>query len=78
MNARSESVARLSLRPKEAAAALGISTRTLWALTSPRGPIKCVRCIRHGAGTRRAVLYAVESLNAFLADESAASEERSI
>lgn len=33
----------LALRPREAAKALSISERTLWALTAPRGPIPCVR-----------------------------------
>ena len=64
----STTTSRLAMRPKQAAVALSISTRTLWALTSPRGPIKCVRC---GAGKRRAVLYAVADLNAFLATEAA-------
>jgi len=71
MNARSESVSRLSLRPKEAAVALSISTRTLWAMTSPRGPIKCIRC---GDGKRRAVLYSLADLHAFLAGEVSTSK----
>ncbi len=31
------------LKPNEAADALGICPRTLWAITSPRGPLSCVR-----------------------------------
>jgi len=61
---RTETVSRLAMRPKQAAEALSISMRTLWALTSPRGPIKCIRC---GTGKRHAVLYAVADLHAFLA-----------
>ena len=34
---------RLLLTPKEAAKALAIGERTLWGLTAPRGPIRCVR-----------------------------------
>lgn len=33
----------LALRPKDAAKALGIGARKLWALSHPRGPIPCVR-----------------------------------
>lgn len=62
---------QLALRPREAAAALSISERTLWSLTAPRGPIPCVR-----AG--RSVLYRVADLNAWLAHAAtpAANEER--
>ena len=42
----------LALRLREAAKALGISPRTLWGLTAPRGPIPGVRV---GSGKRRAV-----------------------
>ena len=55
--------APLALRPREAAKALGIGERKLWALTKPRGPIKCVR-------VGRSVLYAVADLRAWLAAES--------
>lgn len=37
---------------RETAAILGISERTLWKLTRPRGPIPCIRlgsCIRYSA-----------------------------
>ena len=53
----------LSLRPREAAQALGISTRTLWGLTTPRGPIPCLRV---GHGKRQIVLYPVAALQAWL------------
>lgn len=52
----------LALRPREAARALGISARTLWGLTAPRGPIPCTRT----GDQCGAVLYAVEDLSNFL------------
>lgn len=57
----------LALRPREAAKALGISPRTLWGLTSPRGPIPCVRI---GHGKRRTVLYPKAQLAAWLNQQS--------
>jgi hypothetical protein len=33
----------LLLSTRDAARALAVSARTLWGLTSPRGPIPCVR-----------------------------------
>lgn len=56
----------LLLSIREAARMLGISDRTLWSLTAPRGPIKCVRL------TGR-VLYSPEALRAFIAQQEAAS-----
>ena len=56
---------RLALRPRDAAQALGISERKLWSLTSPRGPIPCVRL-------DRIVVYSVLSLQRWL-DEQAES-----
>jgi predicted DNA-binding transcriptional regulator AlpA len=53
----------LALRPREAAQSLGISARTLWGLTAPRGPIPCVRL---GSGKRRTVLYPTAELEAWL------------
>lgn len=61
---------RLALRPIEAAKALGISPRTLWGLTAPRGPIPCVKI---GDGKRSAVLYRLADLESWLASESAES-----
>jgi len=61
----------LALRPREAAKALGISTRTLWKLTAPRGPIPCVRI---GPGKRQSVLYPVGELQAWLARQATAQE----
>lgn len=57
-------VVPLSLRPKPAAEALGISPRKLWTLTN-QGIIPCVRL-------GRAVVYPVESLRAWLAEQAAA------
>lgn len=57
------SVEPLALRPREAARAMGISERTLWGLTAPRGPIPCVRI---GKGKRRTVLYPVANLQAWM------------
>ena len=57
----------LSLRPREAAKALGISPRTLWALSAPRGPIPCVRI---GPGKRQAVLYPVADLHEWLRQQA--------
>lgn len=50
----------IALRPRDAASALGLSERTLWAQSAPRGPIPCVRL----GGS---VLYIVSDLVAFLA-----------
>ena len=58
-----QTIGRLALRPREAAKALGISTRTLWMLTAPRGPIPCLRI---GRGRRPVVLYPVAGLQAWL------------
>ena len=49
----------LALKPREAAASLGISERSLWSLTHPRGPIRPRRL-------RRMVLYPVSELQRFL------------
>ena len=57
------SVEYMALRPRDAARALGISPRTRWGLTYPRGPIPCVRV---GTGKRQAVLYPTAELQAWL------------
>ena len=64
-----QSVESLALRPREAAKALGISARTLWGLTAPRGPIPCLRI---GHGTRQTVLYPVADLQAWLSRQAEA------
>lgn len=55
-------ISPLALRPKQAAQALGISTRTLYTLTK-EGAIPAKKI---GHGKRSAVLYAVADLEAFL------------
>jgi excisionase family DNA binding protein len=69
-----ESLARrfetLALRPREAAPALGISPRLLWQLTHD-GEIPCVRV---GSGKRKAILYPVASLQAWLSRQAAAAK----
>ena len=66
-----QSVDSLALRPREAAKALGISPRTLWALTAPRGPIPCLRI---GHGKRQTVLYPVTELQAWLTRQAEATK----
>ena len=66
-----ESVETLALRPREAAKALGISARTLWGLTAPRGPIPCLRI---GHGKRRTVLYPTTELQAWLSRQAEAEK----
>ena len=53
---------RLALRPREAAAALGIGQRLLWEMTN-RGLIPCVRI-------GRCVVYPVDLLREWLADQA--------
>lgn len=64
-------VEKLSLRPREAAQAIGISERTLWSLSTPRGPIPCVRI---GNGKRRAVLYSIAGIQAWLSQQADAQK----
>jgi len=59
----------LALRPREAARALSISPRLLWQLTHD-GHIPCVRV---GSGKRRAVLYPMADLEAWLTSHAEAS-----
>jgi hypothetical protein len=66
-----QTVESLALRPREAAKALGISARTLWGLTAPRGPIPCARI---GTGKRQTVLYPVAELQAWLAQQSVSAK----
>ena len=66
-----QSIESLALRPREAAKALGISARTLWGLTAPRGPIPCLRI---GHGKRRTVLYPVAELQAWLTQQTEAEK----
>ncbi len=54
--------ARLALRPKDAAKALGIGERLLWSLTN-RGEIPHVKI-------GRATLYPVDQVRAWLAEQA--------
>jgi excisionase family DNA binding protein len=54
----------LAISPREAAKSLGISERTLWAATAPRGPIPAVKL-----GGR--VLYPVSGLQEWLTRSAA-------
>lgn len=56
----------LAMRPKEAAQALGISARKLWAMTAA-GEVPCVRL-------GRAVTYPVATLQQWLADRATGGE----
>lgn len=57
----------LALRPREAAKALGISTRLLWQLTKD-GHVPCVRV---GNGKRKTILYPLADLQAWLSQQAA-------
>lgn len=60
---------QLLLKPLDASRTLGISERTLWAQTQPRGPIPCVRignCVR----------YSVEQLQAYIASANSIDEKQ--
>ena len=65
----------IALRPREIAKALGISQRTLWSLSAPRGPIPCVRV---GHGKRKSVLYSLACVQAWLADQSQSAKEGAV
>ena len=62
---------RLSLRPLEAAKALGISPRLLWQLTHDG----VVPCVRVGSGKRQTVLYPVADLQAWLSRQAGTDEQ---
>ena len=61
-----DAVPRLALRPKEAAAALGIGERSLWSLTN-RGAIPHLRI-------GKAIIYPVDVLRDWLAKEAERGE----
>ena len=58
----------LLLTAREAADVLRLSEKSLWSLTSPRGPIPVVRL-------GRSVRYSVASLEAWIADQLTATGE---
>ena len=55
----------LLLRTRDAAKALSMSERTLWALTEPRGPIPCIHF------GRRAKRYDPRDLRAWIDQQKA-------
>jgi hypothetical protein len=62
-----QSVEPMAMRPRDAAKALGIGARTLWALTAPRGPIPCLRI---GNGKRQTVLYPKDVVQTWLRQQT--------
>lgn len=56
---------KLLLTPREAAETLSVCEKSLWSLTVPRGPIRCVRL-------GRSVRYSTEVLREFIAQQSQA------
>jgi excisionase family DNA binding protein len=58
----------LLLSPTQAAKALSISERTLWAMTVPRGPLPAVKIGRRG------VRYAMVDLQAWIESQKRKSE----
>lgn len=56
---------KLLLTPREAADTLSVCEKSLWSLTAPRGPLKCVRL-------GRSVRYSLDSLREFIAQQSQA------
>ena len=64
-NAKStDLVPRLSLRPREAAAALGLGERKLWEITADRS--SGIPHVRFG----KAILYPVDELRRWLAEQA--------
>jgi excisionase family DNA binding protein len=60
----------LSLRPRQAAKALGVSPRKLWEWT--RAGI--IPCVRIGTGKRQTILYPVAELQGWLAQRVEAAK----
>jgi hypothetical protein len=60
----------LAVDARTAARMIGVSQRTLWSLTAPRGPVPVARI-----GNR--VVYRIRDLDAYLAGLAAESAEQS-
>jgi hypothetical protein len=71
---RPATLARLLLSSSDAARALSISPRMLWALTRPRGPIPVIRLGGRGA-TARALRYDLRDLVAWIDSLKATTED---
>ena len=56
---------KLLLTPREAAETLSVCEKSLWSMTTPRGPIKCVRL-------GRSVRYSPDVLREFITQQSQA------
>ncbi len=66
-----EQVEPITLKAPEAANALGVSQRTLWAWTKA-GTIPCIRI---GDGPRKVALYPVEALKAWALERAEGGAE---
>jgi predicted DNA-binding transcriptional regulator AlpA len=60
----------LLLRPADAAKALAISPKTLWALSQPRGPLPVVRI------GERSVRYSVAALQRWIAQQQVEASDQ--
>ena len=56
---------KLLLTPREAAETLSVCEKSLWSLTAPRGPIRCVKL-------GRSVRYSVDALREFINQQAQA------
>jgi len=65
MNDATEKTEKMLMNSREAASLLGISPRTLWSLTAPRGPIVPVRVMS-------LVKFSRASLEKFVQDQQSA------
>jgi len=67
MNEQSLNSGKLAVPAREAARMLSISERSLWAITSPRGDLPCVR-------VGRSVRYDIDALRRWLASKQEAAK----
>ncbi len=64
---KSEEQQRLLLSAREAATSLGICEKTLWAMTAPRGDLRCVRIGRR-------VLYDIADISRWVESRKGGAE----
>ena len=69
MQTKAQSAPTLLLTPKQTAAALAISPKTLWSLSAPRGPIPTIRV------GERSVRYSVAALQRWIDQQQTAAAE---